>query len=312
MRNTIVRATVAACLIGGASLAIAFSTGPVPSRTGAPAVGPIPGEPNCTVCHNTYGAEVNNPLGLLEILDVPATYSSGQVIPIRLRLSYAHDPIDSIAPYKWGFQLTAVQANSGQGVGTFIPDLHQKLVVPPGTSVWKTRRYVEHMDSTSTHTGAVGPVEWTILWTAPAVDSGAIYFFAAGNAADGDGDHTNDHIYTARDTIAAGGLVGVPPRNYPALAFSSHIEPPFPNPFNRCVDLDFEIARTGTMDLSIFDLQGRHIRTIYRGEHAMGPGAFFWDGNNDDGSKATNGIYFVRLKAPGEARAYTRKLTLAR
>jgi hypothetical protein len=313
MRHHIVRAIVVACIIGGTTLAFAYSFGPPPSRTGAPAVGPIIAENNCTLCHT--GNALNDPRGKLEILDIPDGYSFSQVIPIRVRLSFDHTQTDSVAPYKWGFELTAVQASTGKGIGTFSvipPDL--QVVNGATTMPWKTRRYVEHT-TTGTHTGEVGPVEWTFNWTAPPGDSGAIYFFAAGNAANGDGLHTPDNggdfIFTARDTIVIGGIVDVP-RNFPPPTFRNVLAAPYPNPMRVCTDIDFTIARPGMMDLTVFDAQGRKVQTLRHEWHDAGAGANFWDGAYEDGTEAPNGIYFVRLRGPGDTRIVSRKIILAR
>ena len=45
---------------------------------------------------------------------------------------------------------------------------------------------------------------------------------------------------------------------------------------------------------------------------AQGTAREIWDGKRADGSQAANGVYFVRLRAPGEARVLSRRLVLAR
>ena len=44
------------------------------------------------------------------------------------------------------------------------------------------------------------------------------------------------------------------------------LKPCYPNPFNPETQIEFSLPAAGRMDLSIFDLRGRHIRTIMQGE----------------------------------------------
>jgi hypothetical protein len=216
MRHRIlVRLTVVTAVLTGVSLAWAFSSGPPLTRTGAPSIAGVPAELNCTVCHS--GSALNDPAGQLEILDAPDTYVPGNTYALRVRLGFAHNPLPP-DPLKWGFQLTAVRADSGLGTGTFTvgPGLWIRTYAPTSTSVFRTRAYVEH-DADGTHTGETGPVEWTFDWTAPASAVGTVHFFAAGNAANGDGSSSGDRIYTARDSSEADGTVAARTTSWGAL-----------------------------------------------------------------------------------------------
>ena len=315
MLRGIVRAVVVASLVFGSAIAFAFSTGPPISRTGAPAVGGKPAEALCTLCHNLNAA--NLPGGQVEILDLPFSYTPGQIYPLRVRLTSTANEI--YPDRKWGFEMTAVYLANGLGAGTWNfptvpPDsLRRETYASSSTHTFKTRVYITHT-SPSTRKGLLSPVEWSFEWVAPPVDSGTVIFFVAGNAANGDSasSGTDDHIYTGRDTVLSpSAVVDVPP---PAPErYVTALEPPYPNPMTwLCVDLGFTNARAGQVDFALFDAQGRRVRTLYRGWHEAGPGFAFWDGRREDGSQAANGVYFVRLRAPGEPRSFSRRLVLAR
>ncbi len=316
MLRRIVRASIALCVVFGSAIAFAFSTGPPLSRTGAPAIGGKPAEALCSVCHNTN--PVNMPNGQVEILDLPIFYTPGQTYPIRVRLSSTAN--EAYVDRKWGFQLTAVYQQNGLGAGTWnLPsspetsELLRNTYASTSSHTFKTRVYISHV-SPSSRKGWPSPCEWTLDWVAPPVDSGTVIFLVAGNAANGDSASagTDDHIYTGRDTVLSPSLVvDVPtPANE---RFVSALEAPYPNPMRwLCVDLSFTLARAGEMELAIFDPQGRRVRSLLNGWHAAGPGASFWNGRRDDGTLAANGVYFVRLRSPGEARAISRRLVLAR
>ena len=316
MLRFIARASVVAGMVFGAAIAFAFSTGPPLSRTGAPAIGGKPAEALCTVCHNLNSP--NMPNGMVEILDLPYAYTPGQTYPLRVRLSSTANQV--YLDRKWGFQLTAIYQGNGLGAGTWdlptAPEtdaLLRNTYTSGSTNTFKTRVYISHI-SPSSRKGWPSPSEWTFAWVAPPVDSGTVIFAVAGNAANGDSASlgTDDHIYTGRDTVLSPSLVvdvPIPVRE----RFVTALEPPFPNPMTwLCVDVSFTVARAGSIDLAIFDAQGRRLRSLMRGWHEAGPGASFWNGRRDDGSQAANGVYFVRLKSPGEPRAISRRLVLAR
>src|SRR5262249_14952571 len=146
MRGRIIRVTLVLALLVGASIAFAYSTGPPASRTGAPTLGDLPQEGLCNACHS--GNPVNGAGSSLQILDVPSEYSLGQTYVLRVRLSYAWGrtpPPDNL----WGFEITAVAHASGFGAGTFDVTtdpgpMTGMLQLKSGTSVFPSRRYVEH------------------------------------------------------------------------------------------------------------------------------------------------------------------------
>jgi len=51
--------------------------------------------------------------------------------------------------------------------------------------------------------------------------------------------------------------------------------------------------------LAIYDVQGRRVRTITRGELPAGETEIWWDGCDANGARARSGIYFVSLTAAG-------------
>ena len=312
MRHIIVRAIVAAAVVGGASLAYAFSTGPPTSKTGAWPVAGVAGEVNCTLCHLPTGSQNTDPRGSLHILDVPAQYAPNQSYPLRVQLNYGWDPLppDSI---RWGFEITAVQASSGQGVGqwTRLNVAPEILQTKAGALEFASRTYLEHT-SDDIHQGINGPIEWRFWWTAPPGDSGKVYFFAAGNAANGDGCSTcgGDHIYTTAESTLGGGAV-LAVEGPGSRRIATQFAVPYPNPMTQCLDLQFNLSRAGEMDLAIYDLQGRRIRTIFKGRHEAGTDSKFWDGRMDNGALAKNGVYFAKFRGPDLARPIVHKITRA-
>jgi hypothetical protein len=317
MRHFIVRAVVLASLALGATFAYGFSTGPPASRTGAFSVAGKSAEPACNVCHGSgTGIPLNDPSGSVELLDVPANYQPSTEYAMRVRLAREWNPLPG-TPLRWGFQLQAVQASTGDSAGTWrfgvdpAPGTY-RLVRGSTSSVWRNRRYLEQT-AADIQQGGSSPVEWTVRWTSPPGDSGKIYFFVAANAANGDGLSigSTDYVFTDVDSTTGGGAVDVPLHPSP-LALRNALDAPYPNPMWHCTDLSFTIARPGRVSLAVFDANGRRVRTVLDGFLPAGSHGAAWSGQADDGHMLPNGVYFLRLRAPGDSRNITRKVTLAR
>jgi hypothetical protein len=299
MRHLVIRLAVLTTLASGASLAMAFSSGPPAARTGAPAVGGVVAEATCTACHMTF--PLNAPGATLEILDVPQFYIPNQTYPLRVRLTSTFAP-----PRRWGFQITAVRDADGQGVGTFDIGASTTLQIVNGAGTFATRRYVEHL-SAGTFPNNNGPIEWSFNWVAPSTDLGRIRFFAAGNAANNNSANTGDHIYTQSAQTDPHPLLDVDPAASRDAIVAAH-----PNPSRGRTAIAFSLARAGGADLGVFDAQGRTVRSLISGDRAAGPGSAVWDGARDDGSAAGPGVYFIRLVTAGSPGGISRTVVLVR
>ena len=73
-----------------------------------------------------------------------------------------------------------------------------------------------------------------------------------------------------------------------------------PNPFTHETSLSLNLDRGTDVDLSVHDLGGRRVATLFHGTLAAGPHEFTWRGARSDGSTAANGIYFVQARVGGE------------
>ncbi len=301
MRHWILRCSVIAVLVVGASMAFAFSTGPPASRTGAPAVGGVAAEGVCTACHTTF--PLNATGATLEILDVPEFYLPGTIYTLRVRMTSTF-PV----PRRWGFQLTAVRALDGQGVGTFDITGETGIQIVSGGGVFASRRYVEHT-AIGTFDNSNGPVEWTLRWHAPSTDLGRIFFFAAGNAANSSDSNSGDHIYTQQVTTDVHPLLDAPTTPVAGLDL---LEPATPNPFRASTAFGYTLAQGGALELAIFDAQGRVVRVLVSGDQPAGRGSVTWDGRRDDGAPAAAGLYFARLSTPVTKSPVSRRVVLTR
>ena len=80
-----------------------------------------------------------------------------------------------------------------------------------------------------------------------------------------------------------------------------------PNPFRLSIEVSFALARRERITSAVFDVLGRRVRGLARGEwREAGVQSLRWDGRRDDGANAGAGAYFVRLET-GEG-TWTRML----
>jgi hypothetical protein len=88
------------------------------------------------------------------------------------------------------------------------------------------------------------------------------------------------------------------------------LEPGFPNPFNPHVTIPFVLPADGVVDLSIYDVGGRLVRTLVEGQQSAGKQSVAWLGVDAAGRPVSSGVYFVRLKT--DAETLVRPLVLTR
>src|SRR5439155_22273886 len=68
---------------------------------------------------------------------------------------------------------------------------------------------------------------------------------------------------------------------------------PEPNPFDHSTRLAYAVGATGErVDIRVYDLAGRLVRTLISESQDQGVHVASWDGRRDDGTKVTNAIYF--------------------
>ena len=83
-----------------------------------------------------------------------------------------------------------------------------------------------------------------------------------------------------------------------------------PNPFNPLTIIGFVTTARGLVDLAIYDVRGRVVRTLVHEVQDAGYHHELWDGKDDQGKDVASGIYFSRLKT--EDVSLIRKMALVR
>ena len=89
----------------------------------------------------------------------------------------------------------------------------------------------------------------------------------------------------------------------------------YPNPFNPVTHLAFELPHSGFVELTIYDVLGREVKTLVRQQLPPGYHTVQWDGTDATGRTVGGGVYVVRLtvgQAPSQSFTATRKIILLR
>ncbi|HMB68892.1 MAG TPA: SdrD B-like domain-containing protein, partial [bacterium] len=105
-----------------------------------------------------------------------------------------------------------------------------------------------------------------------------------------------DAAETAGD-FGYGAPTAATPSSGPAIALRTS-----PNPFSGRTVVEFDLPQAGAVDLTVYDVGGRRIRSLVRGALPAGAHSVTWDARDDAGSAVAAGVYFYRLRGPGGTR----------
>jgi hypothetical protein len=77
-----------------------------------------------------------------------------------------------------------------------------------------------------------------------------------------------------------------------------------PNPFEGSTEIAYTLSEPAHVDLGVFSVSGRRIKTLIRQYQATGHKITHWDGRDESGAEVTGGIYFCRLEAGHQSRVW--------
>ena len=84
----------------------------------------------------------------------------------------------------------------------------------------------------------------------------------------------------------------------------------YPNPFNPQTTIAWELPTNGPLRVDIFDVSGRLVRNLWNEETEAGPGSVIWNGRDESGRHAGDGVYCARVISAVESR--TSKITMVK
>jgi len=233
-----------------------YSSGSPGGKTGSPG----DSFSTCTQCHGGTATSVSGWIAA----DIPGNeWIPGQTYTITA--TGMHTGV-----VRFGFEITAENA-AGEKVGTFT------LTEPTRTRFTSGNTSVTHTLAGTTPTGNNNA--WTVNWTAPTTDEGEISFFAAFNAANGNGNTTGDVIYKTSLSVEQS-TIGV---EDDALATSISV---YPNPAVNYFRINLPVAYSGS-EIRIVSINGKTMSTFIDN----GINEIYVDGYPD-------GLYLVIINSP--------------
>jgi len=107
-------------------------------------------------------------------------------------------------------------------------------------------------------------------------------------------------------------MVGVDEANdLPSAAFEAGA--PYPNPFNPSTSIRLHVPvvnGSSDLELVVYNIQGRKVRTLHSGPISGGWHTMVWDGRDNTGRNQASGMYFMRAKSGGHSAIH--KMTLVK
>jgi len=125
-------------------------------------------------------------------------------------------------------------------------------------------------------------------------------------------------------------VVSVESRQNEALPENFALHANTPNPFgsgatspafdggNPTTTIQYDLPRAGKVTVEIFDILGKHVRTLVQQQQAAGRYSVVWDGRDENGQIAASGVYLYQLRvgnplsSSGQGFVQRRKMLLVR
>jgi hypothetical protein len=102
---------------------------------------------------------------------------------------------------------------------------------------------------------------------------------------------------TAQVSIVTGTSDQLPATSF---QFPANITSINPNPMTDNAKIVFNVDETGKdISLSVFNLTGQEVKSLYKGKLAKGDYSISWNGTDVKGNRVSDGIYFISLKSSG-------------
>lgn len=91
---------------------------------------------------------------------------------------------------------------------------------------------------------------------------------------------------------------------------AGRLHPAVPNPFNPQTIIRFDLVRDGIVELEVYDLNGRLVRSLTNGFLTAGEHRATWDGRDDSSRSLASGVYLILLR--GVDFVETRRMSLVK
>jgi len=119
-------------------------------------------------------------------------------------------------------------------------------------------------------------------------------------------DYTNAFFNSMDDCIEACFLASNDEINQLPHAFNLYNN--YPNPFNPVTTLRYDLPEDALVNITIYDIMGRIVRTLINSQQNAGFKSIQWNATNDAGSPLSAGLYLYKIQADNFVQ--TRKMVL--
>jgi len=232
-----------------------------------------PGETDCTRsgCHSTFAA--NSGPGNIEISfeNDLTNYTPGATYTIEVAVNHAYLT-------RFGFELVALDGQD-QNAGTLLPIDNVSNQVITGYGNMASRKYMTYTYE-STQAKIAGQGKWTFKWTAPAVDKGKITFYAAGIAANNNGNDAGDHCYTQKTTLSS----------LNSVETNAELSV-YPNPASEMINLSYTLENDAQVKVELLNALGQKMQELDLGYQTAATYSLPFSLVKEYGK----GVYFIRL-----------------
>lgn len=92
------------------------------------------------------------------------------------------------------------------------------------------------------------------------------------------------------------------------LPSSYSLEQNYPNPFNPETVISFNMPKSGSVQIKIYDVLGKEIRTLINEERNAGKHNIYWNATDEYGKRVSSGVYFYTISADNFSQ--TKKMVL--
>ena len=103
------------------------------------------------------------------------------------------------------------------------------------------------------------------------------------------------------------GEQGEPEEEIPAIS-KPMLHGNYPNPFNPTTTISFSLPKEEDIELTIYNIKGQKVKTLYSGIASEGKQSVVWDGRDTNGKEVGSGLYFYQLETKNKE--LTKKMLL--
>ncbi len=139
--------------------------------------------------------------------------------------------------------------------------------------------------------------QFSFIAPAPKSSTGFLYFYFS--LTDSSGNHLDVPFYGAAEPFS------LPNSQVLPTPFSDKFQlyDSYPNPFSSVANVAFVLYGQSHVSAEVFNVIGQKVTSLFDGTLPAGYNKLSWNGLTDHGTKASSGVYFIRIDVDGVSKA---------